>query len=85
MSTRLGAWAFAEKVSETVEIEVARRRRVDGSQCNGSRWRVVRIVDGVRWGGAAHTTLRDARTAATRAAAMGTGQHGHGASTDGST
>lgn len=66
MSTRLGAWAFAEKVSETVEIEVARRRRVDGSPCNGSRWRVVHIVDGVRWGGRAWTTLREARAAAQR-------------------
>lgn len=73
MSTSLGAWELAEKVSATVEIEVARRHRVDCSRCNGSRWRVVAIVDGVRWGGRAWSTLRDARAAAQRCAASAGG------------
>lgn len=68
--SRLDGWQLCERVSDAVEIERAQNRRYDGSPCNGSRWRVVQIVDGVRWGGKAHTTLRDARTAAARAVAM---------------
>jgi hypothetical protein len=62
----LGPWTVREKLSDTVSIESAPVLRFDGSRCGKHHYRVVRIVDGVRWAGQEHTTLRGARAVASR-------------------